>query len=342
MGNTVISHFSSACYWGHVGSASAKRLVPSDVNPLLDCSSPLLPPWFEESKFPGLRERPVHLLVPNRSLTRISDNVHTHLVQEQLPEGSFYQIAEGLFVCSPEYTLAQLARFLTLAQLAEAASEMLSDYYNHPHTERLEERKWRIATKESMSSFGEYASCRGARKMREAIKLVLEHARSPMEIKAALLISLPRHLGGYAFPRPTLNFEVPIGDLYNLVEQESFTVDIAYPGLCVGVEYFGEETHPSAAADRRRINGLRALGWEILTLDKWQLYNSEAFYKFMLQLGKVTNDCLMRSQSDAAPRSVARLEDRPVPYLGEFVRVPPASERLQSGQRELRAELGLF
>lgn len=128
------------------------------------------------------------------------------------------------------------------------------------------------------------AGSNGAAKTEKAAGFALEHARSPMEIKAGPLKSLPRSLGGFQFPRPVLNHKVSCEELRSAVEQDYFLVDIAYPTRRIGVEYFGCDTHPDSVADRRRINGLRALGWEILTLDQSQLYDPAAFMVFARQL----------------------------------------------------------
>ena len=284
-GNIIISHATSAAYWRHVGSSQTQKLRPSNENPLDNCARPKLFPDIFTSSFPAFLERPINLLVPDKRFTRIDSNLNTHIAPSTVPQRSYFNLAPRLYACSPEFTTVQLSRFRSLAQLIEQISELTADYYIHPRTGALKRRSQRIASRESITAFANEAiSMRGARKVTEAASYALEHARSPMEIKAGLLIGLPLQLGGFRFPTPTLNYQVSSETLRNAIEQDYFLVDIAFPESKVGVEYYGEDTHPDDAADRRRLNGLRALGWKILTLEKLQLYDVDLFLIFMRQL----------------------------------------------------------
>ena len=284
-GNIVISHATSVAYWRSVGSAHARNLEPCAENPLEDCARPARFPELFDSDFPAFAERPVHLLVPDKKFSRHSQGILTHVASTRIPQGAFFRIGRRLYTCSPSLTAIQMASFCSLAQLIELISQMTADYYIHPRTLDLARRTVQIASCADIRACAlSVAGSNGAAKTEKAAGFALEHARSPMEIKAGLLMSLPRSMGGFQFPRPVLNYKVPCEELRAAVEQDYFLVDIAYSKRQIGVEYFGRDTHPDPVADRRRINGLRALGWEILTLDRLQLYDPSAFMVFARQL----------------------------------------------------------
>ena len=335
-GNIIISHQTSAMYWRHVGSSRVASMRPSDADPLADCVAPSMSLDLFNADFPSLSKPPIHLLIPDKCQTRSCSKLRTHLAPARLPEGSFYQIGRRLFVCSPELTLMQLARFMSPVQLIEATSEMLSDYYFNPQTGGLEKRRCRITSAKQIKEYARHSACGGWLKTDNAVDLAFPSARSPMEIKAAMAMALKRPLGAYAFPPLVLNYPIPLDGRRNLVEQDDFYVDIAFPDYVVGVEYFGIDYHADSARDRRRINGLRALGWEILTLEKSQLYNRIAFHTFMRQLAEVLNQARMQMPGARNPSTSG--EGLPV----RKVVMPPDSIVNDPRYLRLRADLGLL
>lgn len=85
---------------------------------------------------------------------------------------------------------------------------------------------------------------------------------SPMEVR------LYRRIGDWGFPLPVGQFEVRdrSGRLVG-------RVDLAWPDRLLALEYVGERDHTprQAAADERRLAGLKALGWTVEEVDRFDL-----------------------------------------------------------------------
>lgn len=107
-----------------------------------------------------------------------------------------------------------------------------------------------------------------------------------MESKLHALLCSPSRIGGYGFPQAVLNHDIRPGRNDNLTEQKYYSVDICWPRQKVGVEYFGEAEHQDAIHDRRRLDALGALGWKIVVIDKWRLYDPASLDVAVRQIAK--------------------------------------------------------
>lgn len=93
----------------------------------------------------------------------------------------------------------------------------------------------------------------GTRRLREAVELVREDARSPRESM------LRCHLVLAGLPEPVLNL-----DVYDDQGRFLGCVDLAYPERKVAIEYHGTIHHANYAQDVERIAALRAAGWIVI------------------------------------------------------------------------------
>lgn len=282
-GNIIITHHSAASYWLH-SDLSENYLFADEQNPLLACSRNSRDLQRFDIGFPGFGAHPIHLMVNDKRLIRASRTIVTHVNTAELPKGSFVKLRDGLYVVSPELCLVQMARYLSDAQLVELAMNLCASYYIHPFTEKIERRKYQVAKPASLADYANKSSLRGSLKVANCMPLVLSGSRSPVETKLSILLRKVTSRGGEGFPVHALNHYVSADDRVNVAEQDDFYIDIAYTKQHVGIEYYGEEFHKDSAKDRRRLNALRAMGWNILTLEKQQLYNADFFGVFSNQL----------------------------------------------------------
>lgn len=88
----------------------------------------------------------------------------------------------------------------------------------------------------------------------------------------ALMLTMPREMGGFELPRPKINWILPVSPLRRkFFAQEEVIIDLSWPEQRVALEYYGWDEHFGAgrrkvAADATRANGLRALGWTVFTV----------------------------------------------------------------------------
>jgi Protein of unknown function (DUF559) len=107
---------------------------------------------------------------------------------------------------------------------------------------------------------------RGCRQVRRAVALADGLAGSPQETRLRLLLHRS------ALPRPVAQYVVR--DAAGFVAR----VDFAWPEAKVAVEYEGRwhgESPQQVAADRRRLNRLRAAGWTVVFVTAEDLYHPD-------------------------------------------------------------------
>jgi len=102
-----------------------------------------------------------------------------------------------------------------------------------------------------------------------------------METLDAMLLCLPYRYGGYSLPQPTMNREVPLTpDAARLSRLSKCYADISWPPYRLDLEYQGHADHLDAKdfeEDRRRINALRIMGFEVIEITSGQVADWRAF-----------------------------------------------------------------
>ena len=102
---------------------------------------------------------------------------------------------------------------------------------------------------------------RGCRRLDEALSYVTGRAESPPESRLRVFVMRA------GLPAPEANYSV-VADGVFLAR-----VDLAWPEVRVAVEYDGEyhDDPDQVAADRARLNRLKAAGWTVLVIDRHQM-----------------------------------------------------------------------
>lgn len=123
-------------------------------------------------------------------------------------------------------------------------------------------RRFELTQEDFTRMLARYAGRRGVIQLRELSALATGLAESPAESWTRMAVV------DEGLPHPTPQVEVWV-DGYGLVR-----LDLAYRGLCIAIEYDGEEHHSSAAdlaADERRRAALRADGWIVIVVRRGDL-----------------------------------------------------------------------
>lgn len=274
----VLSHRTAMEYYRTLDPSHPKAAHPTKAFPLAQASasSELLRTF--NSEYSGFGGRPINLLVPSKNLAHASKDVVAHSCRSELPGNSFWKLTDTLYVSSPELCFVQMAQTMSVPQIAELGVNLCADYHVDVKADKLPKRR-PITTPAKLASYAERASgMKGAKKARQALKWVVAGSRSPMETKTFILLCLPRSRGGYGLGLAKLNHRVDPGRYAYLAEQGFFRVDLCWPEPIVGVEYYGDEVHlDNVVHDRRRLDALEALGWNMVVIDKQRLYDPESF-----------------------------------------------------------------
>lgn len=215
----------------------------------------------------GVRTRPVHVLTPWGTSTLARPGVRRHRRDAPLPRASLVRVKNDLFISSPELVVAQLAarRDYGIVDLALVATELCGTYLldsNKDSWEGFSNIDRAVCSRSRITSMIDAsASMRGAPKLRRALTSILDGLYSPMESVLALLLCLPRSLGGIGLSGLALNYRVAVAG-------SEYFIDLAIPKLKVGLEYNGLQYHAieQSARDDRRQNDLIGVGWTIINV----------------------------------------------------------------------------
>ena len=273
----ILSHATAQAYYLTWDLERAKPARPSKASPLprARASNDVLN-MFSNS-FIGFGGPPLNLVVPRKELVYANDRVVAHLCGGELPTGSFWRFNDSLYISSPELCFVQMARSLSEPQLVEFGANLCAGYFKDVATDGLPERV-PVTTPEKLARFVDRAKgLRGAVKASRALRWVIANSRSPMETKLYILLVYPKSRGGYGLRFPELNYDVQPGRHESMVEQGWFMLDGCWSDDHVGYEYYGGDHDAAIVSDRRRLDALEALGWNMVVIDKQRLYDPEAF-----------------------------------------------------------------
>lgn len=288
---------------------------------------------------------PVDLLARSSNELRASSIARTRLWSHSASPGGVVSVADGLAVTSPAFTLQQLAARASLARTIMLASEVcgtFSVYCAPAPVSRFLQRQidagrlpsyggwspctdpsnrltnlWRrdpLATPEELAKFAELSdSGRGRARLLRASELVRPNAASPFEVRAGMLLGLPKRLGGEGLGNFEHNKRIELSGRARLLANQ----DCCYGDLvweqCLDLECQGAEFHDNSRSylsDSERAGALELMGYRVLPITHGQIADPARF--------------------DALADAVARI-------LG--VRQPRRSDSNQHAANKLRIEL---
>lgn len=264
----------------HTDGPEQYGATPAHANPLLlnPSQSPDLTSF--NPKHPLYGGAPVSLLVGSDNAKKRSRVATFRACSPDLPADSFLKLREGLFVTSPELTYARMGNHLDEFQLAEAAMNLCARYYLDLDIASTKDRHAFLTSPNGLAHYLDKAQAyRGFGKARKALRWVVPNSGSPSETKMKLQYCTPLWAGGFGLPFTHMNYDVKAGRLASLTKQSDYCIDLVNPLTKEGMEYDGEDSHPDASKDKRRLNELKTLGYDIFPIDKAILYNPDAALK---------------------------------------------------------------
>ena len=281
----VVSHASALDYWsrhdGRLPDCCRERFPEAMVKP------PLLSGGIQaELSELGLElseDNPLDLLFWWNGLRSDSARVRAHAISRPIPPGALIRVSDHVLVSSPELTFIQMSHVYGLERLMMVGCELCGTYRlfasdGRPLVKPEERRRLTSTTgiAGTLALMGLGAKSVAGR----ALNYVFDDARSPMEAKVALLLSLPPRLGGFGLPRPVLNAPFRLSrSAYVLYPCSPCRLDLYWETARLDIEYDGEESHgPEAhAKDVARAAALALDDVEVLVLAKQQVYDRRAF-----------------------------------------------------------------
>ena len=285
--NIVIGGKSALHLYLHSDGPESIGATHSRSNPLKECAGTVRQLTAFNTQNPLYGGEPVTLLVPDKRSRRASSLISSRCLTCEVPDGSFYELRDGLYVASPELTFALLGRGRPLGEVAEAGLNLCARYFIHYQSEIIFNRSKALVTPRQLQRYLEAVhSMRGAGTSAEALRWVAPNSGSPMESKAWLQFRLPRRHGGFNLPFDGMNLDVRAGRLAGLTTQRDFSIDMVCTKYRFGLEYDGQNYHEDASHDKRRRNELASLGWTVMPIERDTLFNAEETERVAHQIAR--------------------------------------------------------
>lgn len=128
---------------------------------------------------------------------------------------------------------------------------------------------------------------RGIKTARAAIRYVIDHCNSPMEVSLAVLSRLPFSRGGYALVTPTMNKKLKLSSTSGRIKIQKIRGDMVWEGQKVVVEYDSNLSHLQKEQheyDKRRATAITLSGYQLVSLTAGQLATFSAVEETFIML----------------------------------------------------------
>lgn len=299
-GSSIVIGFESALeFWRRVrienpawtrellGELYPDELLASFDNESLAADSSLRPLELPHAPFPYAQhaakvlgfDGPIDVVVGRQSSRRRSSLLNCRVWNGTIADGLIARVEQGVYLCSPELVVAQLAssyglyRALALAMELCGSYAMTADGNCEWDMGPLTSRDRILRAIELSDRFG------GKDLARQASFYCMDGSASPMETNLSIMLSLPRKLGGWGCGKPLLNERIELNGPASRECARSYLVaDLLFERAGIDVEYQGREWHTNQedrSSDEARQNALLMMGMSCLFVSGEQIHSEE-------------------------------------------------------------------
>ena len=293
----IIMYPSALEYWleekGIPYSISSKTVLNRDYSMeslLENCSRKEVSSLLEYLNF----SMPVHVGIPAGIRRYNTDKVIAHRLPAQLAPESFIQVADSIYLSSPEMCFLQAAVGIPLEDLVNLACDLCAIYVKDPYESLGQRRREVVTTTESIADFLDKAGgCHGVKNAKRAIQYALNRSNSPVESKLATIAMLPISSGGYGLIRPELNYDVPLSkDGTEYLKQKTCCCDMVWPEQRIVLEYDSNLSHMDVLQiykDKRRSTALSFSDYKTISVTADQVQSFRTIEGLFLKIRNALN-----------------------------------------------------
>lgn len=221
----------------------------------------------------GIDEKPVSILVSCKANMRKSQNLSPRIWSGKHPSRSFYKIAQGLYVSTPEATFLQLGKESSLMQLITIGYELCGSYGLSAQSDSGFLRREPRSNPQLIERYLEKCDgIHGVKAAKRASSYIAKGSASPMESLLSMLLCLPPSLGGFGLPRPELNFPIETNEGGIVMRR----CDLYWPDQRFALEYDSDTFHSDASKlhlDSSRRSTLEKAGVHVVSVTKNQVFD---------------------------------------------------------------------
>ena len=238
----------------------------------------------------------LHVLVDSQAKKSASKHVIPHVCTKELAQGSLLQLKRGVYVASIGICLVQLSRRLSIPGLIRVCYELCAKYEVVPdpcceerqdaenllHHCRQQKCQQLISVAELRRSVSDNSHLKGAKRVLDALRFVVDGSESPRETDLAMYTWCPPRFGGYGFRVATMNKTV-------LINGRERRCDLFFSQERVGVEYDSDLHHSGprkSAEDSSRVKQLEGKGYRMISITNGELQDFDLAHEAMALLGK--------------------------------------------------------
>ena len=287
----VLSHRTALETCSRIAASGEKVARACRVRSLRECASAARDvAAFDLSGLQVDPESKIDILVPNAGRRFASKNYARHAWTGPLPDGSLYQVSDGVYITSPEFSLLLLSKSLPFDALVLLCDEVCGGYALDATERGFYDRPALSSVSKVGAFLGKVGSASGTSKLRRALRYAVDNARSPMEASLAAFMAFPARCGGCGFPKPLMNhrFVLP-EEAVRMAGRAYVEFDLFFPEAGVVVEYDSTRFHAAderLESDSRRNNVLRWLGFKVVNITRNQVRDPVVFAGVTAQLAK--------------------------------------------------------
>lgn len=221
----------------------------------------------------GIDEKPVSILASCKANMRKSQNLSPRIWSGKHPSRSFYKIAQGLYVSTPEATFLQLGKESSLIQLITIGYELCGSYGLSAQSDSGFLRREPRSNPQLIERYLEKCDgIHGVKAAKRASSYIAKGSASPMESLLSMLLYLPPSLGGFGLPRPELNFPIETNEGGIVMRR----CDLCWPDQRFALEYDSDTFHSDASKlhlDSSRRSTLEKAGVHVVSVTKNQVFD---------------------------------------------------------------------
>ena len=234
---------------------------------------------------------PVHVVVPNAGDRSQAKGLVCHVWAGPNPAGSYLKLGEGVYLSSPEMTFSEMAQELSLIELVRFGYILCGSYACDECSDRGFRKRVPLTSVQSLKrQVKKMESRHGVKKAARALRFIADGSASPMETILAMVLCLPRMIGGYGLDLPELNARIE-ARMKGLVDRDHFLCDLYWRKQRVAVEYDSDEHHSGAEAEARdsaRRSALLSHGVTVLSVRPEQFFDARKFDETARAIAKLT------------------------------------------------------
>ncbi len=249
----------------------------------------------------GLHEKyatgvPLRCFVARDCDRRNSDTLKCGVSTQAAALASLIQLSDENYIVSPELCALGIAKEADVVSTALAITELCSAYSLAGNGSDGYRSRLPLSSLQRMDCLPlQLKYTKGLACFREACRIAVECAASPMEAVLALLLCMPARLGGYGLPRPLLN---PLLSSQGVDADKSFVLtgapehgalygDLVFEGRGLVVEYASKLNHADRwDQDMLRANELLDMGFTVISVTPSELFDQKRTHALVEKIAR--------------------------------------------------------